>query len=31
MYLTPSVPPKMCQGAQNVKMGPDSLGTIENE
>jgi hypothetical protein len=28
--LTPSVPPKMCPGAQNMKMGPDALGTAEN-
>jgi hypothetical protein len=27
----PSVTPKMSMGAQNVKKGPDALGTAENE
>jgi hypothetical protein len=29
--LTPSVPPKTSSGAQNMKTGPDALGTAENE
>jgi hypothetical protein len=29
--LTPSVPPKMSQGAQIMKTGPDGLGTTKNE
>jgi hypothetical protein len=29
--LTPSVPPKMSQGAQNMKTGHDALGTAEDE
>jgi hypothetical protein len=28
---TPSVPPKMSPGAQNMKTGPDALGTAENK
>jgi hypothetical protein len=28
---TTSVPPKMSPGAQNMKSGPDDLGTAENE
>jgi hypothetical protein len=28
---TPSVTPKMSQGAQNLKTRPDALGTAENE
>jgi hypothetical protein len=28
---TPSVPPKMSPGGQNMKTGPDALGTVENE
>jgi hypothetical protein len=28
---TPSVPPKMSQGVQNVKTGLDAHGTAENE
>jgi hypothetical protein len=28
---TPSFPPKMCSGAQNMKRGPVALGTTENE
>jgi hypothetical protein len=28
---TPSVPPKMSQVAQNIKTGPDALGTTRNE
>jgi hypothetical protein len=28
---TTSVPPKMSPGAQNMKTGPDALGTAENE
>jgi hypothetical protein len=28
---TPSVPPKMSPGAQNIKTGPDALATAENE
>jgi hypothetical protein len=28
---TPSVPPKMSQGAQNMKKGPNALATVENE
>jgi hypothetical protein len=28
---TPSVPPKMSLGTQNMKTGPDALGTVENE
>jgi hypothetical protein len=28
---TPSVMPKMCPGAQNMKTGPDALGTTANE
>jgi hypothetical protein len=28
---TPSVPPKMSPGAQNMKKGPDALDTAENE
>jgi hypothetical protein len=28
---TPFVPPRMCQGAQNMKTGFDALGTAENE
>jgi hypothetical protein len=28
---TPSVPPKMSPGTQNLKMGLDTLGTAENE
>jgi hypothetical protein len=28
---TPSIPPKMSSGEQNVKMGPDALDTAENE
>jgi hypothetical protein len=27
---TPSGPPKMSPGAQNMNMGPDALGTAEN-
>jgi hypothetical protein len=27
---TPSIPPKTCSEAQNMKTGPDSLGTAEN-
>jgi hypothetical protein len=27
----PPIPLKTCSGAQNVKTGPDALGTIENE
>jgi hypothetical protein len=27
----PSVPPKMSPGAQNIKTGPDSLDTVEND
>jgi hypothetical protein len=26
---TPSVPQKTCRGAQNIKMGPDALGTAK--
>jgi hypothetical protein len=29
--LTPSVPPKKILGAENMKTGPDALGTAENE
>jgi hypothetical protein len=29
--LAPSVPPKTSPGAQNMKMGPDALGTARNE
>jgi hypothetical protein len=28
---TPSVPPKTSTGAQNIKIGPEALGTAENE
>jgi hypothetical protein len=28
---TPSVPPKMCHGVQNMKTGHDALGNAENE
>jgi hypothetical protein len=28
---TPSVEPKMNPGAQDMKMGPDAVGTAENE
>jgi hypothetical protein len=28
---TPTVPPKMSPGAQNMKTGPCALGTAENE
>jgi hypothetical protein len=28
---TPSLPPKTCTGTQNMKTGPDALGTAENE
>jgi hypothetical protein len=28
---TPSVPPKMSPGTQNMKAGPDTLRTAENE
>jgi hypothetical protein len=28
---TPSVPPKMIPGAQNMKTEPDAIGTAENE
>jgi hypothetical protein len=28
---TPAVPPKTSSGAQNMNMGPDTLGTAENE
>jgi hypothetical protein len=28
---TPSVPPKMCPGAQNIKSGSDALAIVENE
>jgi hypothetical protein len=28
---TPSVPPKMCHGSQNMKMEPNTLGTALNE
>jgi hypothetical protein len=28
---TPSVPPKTCPDSRNMKMGPDALGTAENE
>jgi hypothetical protein len=28
---TPSVPPKTCPGAQNMKTGPDVHGTMRNE
>jgi hypothetical protein len=28
--LTPSVPPKMSTGSQNMKTGPDALATTEN-
>jgi hypothetical protein len=28
---TPSVPPKTSTGAQNIKTGPEALGTAENE
>jgi hypothetical protein len=28
---TPSVPPKTCPGAQNMKTGHDAVGTAENE
>jgi hypothetical protein len=31
MGLTPSVPPKMSLGAQNMKMGHDVLGTAEKD
>jgi hypothetical protein len=27
--MTPSVPPKMSPGAQNMKAGPDALVTVE--
>jgi hypothetical protein len=27
----PFAPPKTCMGAQNVKTGPDTLGTAENK
>jgi hypothetical protein len=30
-YPTPSVPSKMSPGAQNMKTGPDALGTAKNE
>jgi hypothetical protein len=29
--LMPLVPPKMSPGAQNIKTGPDTLGTAKNE
>jgi hypothetical protein len=29
--LTPSEEPKMSSGAQNMKTGPDAVGTAENE
>jgi hypothetical protein len=29
--LTPSVPPKMSHGAQNIKSGLDAIGIVENE
>jgi hypothetical protein len=29
--LAPSVAPEICLGAQNMKTGPDVLGTVENE
>jgi hypothetical protein len=29
--LTPSIPPKTCLGAENIKTGRDALGTTENE
>jgi hypothetical protein len=29
--LTPTVPPKMSSGAQNMKMGPYALGTAESD
>jgi hypothetical protein len=28
---TPTVPSKMCPGAQNMETGPDALGIVENE
>jgi hypothetical protein len=31
MGPTPSVPPKMSPGAQNMKMGYDALGSTENK
>jgi hypothetical protein len=31
MDRMPSVPPKMSSAAQNMKTGPDALGTAENE
>jgi hypothetical protein len=30
MDPTPSVPPKMSPGAQNLNTGPDDLGTAKN-
>jgi hypothetical protein len=31
MNPTPSVPPKTSHGGQNMKTGPDLLGTVENK
>jgi hypothetical protein len=30
-WTQPSVPPKMSPRAQNIKTGPDALGTAQNE